>query len=790
MKRIIVVLCAFCLLSLLVNAQESAHHIINRYAGEVKPATPPTGHPRVYLRPDDVVSLRKRYEHQSPQTNLLRKWIKEEASYDTDGIVQDGQPLEATYRAYEANAFFYLIYQDKEKGLKAKRQVLNYFRTLQGGKYKRPAFTSRKKTYSIRGAALVYDWCYDLFTTGERAELIENVIRIAKSTEYGWPVVLPNGGIHHEYVTAHWAEEKHANMLAFGIACYDEDPHFYDLMAKDLYENFVPLRNFKNAGHKFEQGNFYSGRFIHELETTALITGMGADNPYTPDQAKVLHYRIYSLRPDGLVMPEGDGFMAKPFHGRQLPAYLIGAKIYKDPLLQWAAHSFLNKQKKGSWARTKYGAAMMLCWYDEKLVPAKLDTMPLTRYFPTPHGNMITRTGWGLDVNNPAADKNVAIIKLDMAEYNLGGHAHADAGNFSIYYKGPLAIDAGIYGADKKGKKFGGDIHSYYYTKTIAHNSLLIHDPDYVRRHGSNSGGQFVFPKWKTTGELEQMTRRTMILGHDFGPDPDKPEYSYLSGDLTRAYRSDDLDQPNKVKEVKRSFVVLNHFNEKNPASLIVFDRITSRSPDFKKTWLLHAQQKPLIEGTKQIVFHDDTKRGYRGKLVNETLLPAIENAEIKLIGGPGREFEVQGVDYPPKNPEEIDTKEGGRWRIELSPEEAGKTDLFLNVSQVMDSRNGAVELPVMKVEGEDFVGAAISDRLVLFSKEMQNISKKVRFEVPDIIGKYKVLITGLNTGEWMILTQGKKQRITVSKEAGTLYLPLGGGKYVLRPLQTSNDRK
>ena len=100
----------------------------------------------------------------------------------------------------------------------------------------------------------------------------------------------------------------------------------------------------------------------------------------------------------------------------------------------------------------------------------------------------------------------------------------------------------------------------------------------------------------------------------------------------------------------------------------------------FKKTWLLHSQNEPVIK--RNIVEFESTANGRNGKLHNDVLLPAIENQVIEKIGGPGKEYWVDG-----KNWGSVTQEDAGRWRIELSPKKASKSDNFLNIIQVMDAK-------------------------------------------------------------------------------------------------------
>ena len=153
-------------------------------------------------------------------------------------------------------------------------------------------------------------------------------------------------------------------------------------------------------------------------------------------------------------------------------------------------------------------------------------------------------------------------------EYNFVNHAHNDAGAFQIYYKGPLAIDAGIYQGSSGGNQGYNSPHNKnFFKRTIAHNSLLIYDPNEIfpsfnyggankSKFVANDGGQRLpGVEWHQASDLNDMLtgnfKTGKVLANGFGPNAQTPDYSYLKGDITDAYSS-------KVKEVKRSFVFLN----------------------------------------------------------------------------------------------------------------------------------------------------------------------------------------------------------------------------------------
>ena len=213
-----------------------------------------------------------------------------------------------------------------------------------------------------------------------------------------------------------------------------------------------------------------------------------------------------------------------------------------------------------------------------------------------------------------------------------------DAGAFQIYYKGALAIDSGLYSGSSG--KYGSPHCRNYYWRTIAHNSLLVYDPqeDFGRRGYGNDGGQRLAGGRREVRTVDMLLdpgrgyRTGKVLAHGFGPDLQMPSFTLLQGDITDAYSK-------KVQQVTRSFVFLNLGAGQVPVALIVFDRVVSSNPDFRKFWLLHTQEEPRVDGTSAVV--DCTQYDQQGRLTLDVLLPGADNQHLASIGGPGKEFWV-----------------------------------------------------------------------------------------------------------------------------------------------------
>ena len=385
---------------------------------------------------------------------------------------------------------------------------------------------------------------------------------------------------------------------------------------------------------------------------------------------------------------------------------------------------------------------------------------------------MVARTGW---------DHDAVIAEMKVNEYNFVNHQHLDAGAFQIYYQGALAMDSGLYSGSSG--QYGSPHCQNYYWRTIAHNSLLIYDPDEEwpqRRDGRptrNEGGQRMPNNRREAATLDVLLsegyKTGEVEGHWIGPDAHVPSFTYLKGDITEAYSQ-------KVKEVKRSFAFINLHNADVPAALIVFDRVVSADGAFKKCWLLHCMEEPEVDGNRFTVSR--TAPGERGKLVNTALLPEVDNLEMEAIGGPGKEFWVFGENFPnsPRGDRE-GSHELGAWRMQLSPKAPAELDCFLNVMQVMDRESGSPH-PVHILEGDGVVGARVADHAVLFSRSGKRLDESVSFDLPgpDVL---KILVTDLTEGTWQIWRDGEidAPAAEVAADAGVLCLEGPSGSYVLR---------
>lgn len=724
---------------------------------------PPNEHPRLYLRSHQVSELKDRLndtvlkETWETLQEMCEDWKPEEIP-EEKGWRFYVQQKGLTVRA-ELNALQYLVNGDEKLGRDAITSIID---TLETASYPHVGDVSRAIGRLMVAGSIVYDWCYDLMEEHEKQRYVKAFLRLAKEMECGYPPLKQNSVTGH---SSEWMIMR--DLISVGIAIYDEFPELYNFAAGRFFSKHLPVRNWFYPGHSYHQGSsYFNVRFSSDLFALWIFDRMGAGNVYHPAQQFILYDIIYKRRPDGQIMAGGDvNYARKKPKYYTLPMMLAGS-YYKDEYLNY---EFLKDTEIDS-----RSILFDLLWRDTKLGTKKPDDLPLTRFSGSPFGWMIARTRW---------DENSVIAEMKVNEYSFLNHQHQDAGVFQIYYKGPLAIDAGVYQGSSGG--YNSPHNKNYFKRTIAHNSLLVYDPDekfHSWGYGGNDKTKFVAndggqrlpgtdwsPPWDLEDLLNSDYKTGEILANGFGPGYQTPEYSYLKGDITEAYSS-------KVKELKRSFVFLNLEDEKIPAALIVFDKVVSANPNFKKYWLLHSIEEPEISGNKVTIKR--TKNGDSGMLVNTTLLPEQDNTEIVPVGGEGKEFWAFGTNYENEPRSGDPANERGAWRVEISPKEGELENHYLNVMQISDNKQKQLH-EIIPIKTNIVAGAHIANRVVTFSKSTELLNHPFKFLVQGS-GTYKIMLCDLAEGTWQVKKNGQVfiPAIPVSSNDGILYFEGTAGKY------------
>jgi hypothetical protein len=710
---------------------------------------PPVEHPRLFLREQHLNTIRKNAVH--PRLKPIWDHYVQAAE-----ILEIPSQLNAAKDMFLGNALLYLFEGKEANGRKA---IFAALEVLQ-----RTVFPLEKQDISrdignlMLMGAIVYDWCYPLSNENEKTQFIGHFERLAAMLETGYPPV------PQSTVTGHSGEAMlMRDMLGVGIAIYDEKPDMYNCACDIFFTDMVPARNYFYQSHTHHQGDSYgTTRYKWETFPLMIFDRMGFGNVYSDDHGQVPYYWIYIRRPDGLFIRGGDSYTSGDPNEPSLT---------KDTFFSYAASYYKNEHFQYQHLRMfghspSVDPILDLILVDPGVGVEPPDRLPLSRYFGHPAGSIVSRTGWGMGQDSPDV-----VAEMKAGAYYFANHQHLDAGHFQLYYKGDLAVDSGYY----QGVGYNSEHVRNYHRRTIAHNCMLVYDPEEkFPGNLANDGGQRMPNDRKELKQIQDLFEDNQIgevVAHYIGPDPYSPELSYLKSDLTLAYSS------NKVKEYYRSFVFFKTEDDLRPAIMVIMDRVVSVKAGFKKSWLLHSIEEPEIKGSTTVVRR--TEHPYNGKMANHTLLPIEDDLRIEKIGGIGKEFWVEGKNYPLKEPK----TEAGSWRVEVCPRHPSKENLFLNVMQVMDNLGGPEPVQPELIDAEHVVGCRLLGKVAIFSKSGRRLNEPFGFEITVNGEMFHIWLFDLTPGEWEVRSvaegnEGTLQRVITTD--GTLRLEGGGGSYSL----------
>ena len=221
----------------------------------------------------------------------------------------------------------------------------------------------------------------------------------------------------------------------------------------------------------------------------------------------------------------------------------------------------------GTLPRDRSPAGSRWCFDPRRLKPPS-EGLPPYKFFRM--GMAVVRSGW-----NIGPDSRDTLFTFMCRDYMLGWHCHQDANHFTLSRRGELAIDSGVYR--------GNSPHMYDYARrTIAHNSMLIYDPEEPlpaeRPHARRRAG---LPS-RRRRRLDAPTGLTQVAWKTYDTADFKTfgvgdAYYYMCGDATKAYNLKDFK---KCEQFTREIV---YIKEIDPPLIVIFDRVVATKPIVEK---------------------------------------------------------------------------------------------------------------------------------------------------------------------------------------------------------------
>jgi len=672
--------------------------------------------------------------------------------------------------------------------------------------------------------SLAFDWLYNYagFDTPLKDRIGLELLKAAERMMADQSLKDTHLAMYHNYPV------RYLTLAVFALIAIEGHPSLEARAAPlrahalEVFDHILDLTDFITPDGGYHESMDYQRITYAPLALLAELFRTAENNDPARRYTVFHHYTdtyLYKVLPDGTTARDDDNeFPYLQWEDNICLGYAINR--FKDPYAAWML-------RKSGWPSTdKWRIPItQFLWNDPDVVsrnPASTNEAELSRhYLFRGIGHLVMRDGFGADST---------WIQFNSGPY-LAKHDHLDQNHFVIYHKGYLATESGADYTDTESPHYLN-----YYRRTIAHNSMLVYKPGekfFWAENlwpAANDGGQRMDSSryWNTVRSREdfERTRDLWDTGRMEATDYVSGIYHYARGNATRAYH------PTKVQRFTREVTYAPGNNV-----LVVFDRVRSTDPTFKKVWLLHGVSEPRVVaaeagraigngGTEYANASVFTYEDGQGRLRVYSLLP--REREVVKRGGSGWEFWTPGDEFggawgTGKN-WPLEPAQGGplptdpylrkmwktfwgddfnrllpsntravvpaAWRVEVSPAKPAKEDFFLHVLEIGergDARSPRVEL----VDGSNLIGALVEGGMITLFATIEGPVTEGEVTIPDVETS-SLLITGLKPhGKYELQMTGGRANwrgglfngvpagsyIAAANGSGNMYLPFKGRK-------------
>lgn len=779
-------------------------------------------HPRIYLTPEYVETLRNFAKKQSEQwrrfTEGWRGIKKIKENFVSEGIIYGSDSIVPLALAYQVTG-------DKDYAKAAVVAMIGLF-----NKDFSPEGSFTKMSHlaeSMTQVAIGYDWLYDYLDSEHKRFIINKVNKymdIEKKAYLSYP----------------WHGHSQRHMVAIGLwgyASYGDNSRaqeFIDHARKERFDKILEgLNQLFGKGGALPGGSFYgsAGNILDYVE--AVYTATGEDlyslSPWFKDRLKFLLLSDYpgvfydnnrsghsNLRYNGTYGDAGGfpyrGYLIYEDGHRGRSTLADNMRIEKTRLIHHYSNESAAKQLQYSIIQRPtnhmsnpegYKTWQEFLWFNSH---QETEQPIALAHYASGMGIVMMRSDW---------TDGATWIFFKCGDIFSTSHQHWDQNSFSIFKKGDLAIKSGVYDGDGV-----SDHNVNYYSRTISSNSVLVYDPQevFISWRGThypnlvNDGGQKAYREknefedvddWKQYSELNDTGS---IIHYE-----DTPNYTYVCGDATNAYNNPRYGTPKvlwgkirvkndpKVSFFTRELVLLR------PDYIVIFDRVHSTNQSYIKKWLLHFLNKPSISGQEDTKAGDELSGGTvyigadtiiaragGGKLLVKALLPV--KRQIRLVGGRNfQDYWVFGRNIKPQRDASRWQQDYGEWRIEIEPTIVRKDDKFLNILYPCDSEEkNLIDSALIMSDNKTMIGAHIkgeknlSDWVIMFSKSKEGNIHRVNYSVNNSIA-LKHLLCNMKPGKnYEIRQNGTLLETKQASVQGLLYFEstlIGNDTFLIKEL-------
>ncbi len=591
----------------------------------------PSGHPRIFIRPEHLDSLR----------NLLKTSPPHKALYDrieafTDSLMEipistepdqlpDENASEILRRQlwrqqYEVArkwgqvldflGFCYMMSGEKKYAERAKEWLMTFASWDPEGTSSMSSMDEVAMPILLNGAR-AYDWIYDYLSDDERT-VIREMLRVRG--EQAWDVLQK---WHYQYKPYISHPTRLINyMVQVGVILHGEikEPDKWLGYVIPVLTTFYPPWGGRDGGYS-EGPSYWMMYFNYMLQSAyTMQVAMDVDILKTDFYRNDGWFKIYAYPYYGAMRPFADTGIGTYWPADKINLYRL-ATVFHNPYYRWRAEMSPPKGLPVSETIIPTGV-MSFFWLDEgpgHVKPKPPEGQPGARLF-----RDIGLVAFHEDLGNPME----TYFLLKSSPYGAWSHIYADQNAFYIQGFGePLAIQSGYY------PSYGCPHHRNWTWHSIAHNTVLVDGKGQKIRDRASKGKIIAF----RTG------------------DGSPGSVDYAAGDATEAY------------EGRLTRFIRNVYYER-PRRFLLIDELEAPKP-VRFDWLLHALNKMQIDAANNRLV---IRKG-RARLVVKFLSPA------KLIFSQTNKFTVPPGPLP--NPE---TFYPNQWHLTVSTVDKATAATFI----------------------------------------------------------------------------------------------------------------
>lgn len=566
------------------------------------------------------------------------------------------------------------------------------------------------------------DWCYDYLPSDLRAKVVQAFYSMNRA--FMDIFILSSAG--NSYVSSHNAWNCVFAMQNTLVLFHSEDLSFvqdenvlnwYTTLYNKWEKGFLPVYGYyRDDDGGWNWGVAYSlwslmDQFIL-FDNMLISTGKNYFKDLSWVRNSINQY-WYFIQPNNYCIHLGDGVTKLSLDN----AVYRHAEVFKDPRSMWLVQEY----SKPNYLTNTKSVYFKLLYKDFEQPNIEKPNLPLD-WWSDKVGLAVSRTNWQSDA---------VLLWFFNSPSKRAAHEHRDNNTFAIFYKSPLIIDAGHYDL------YNSSHYLNYYSRTIAHNTICVFDPNeqffYSGNLLSNDGGQIysnALQNYEDIFKSENQRGKWLLYGAN-------KNYAYYVADATLSYNQD------KLKNFVRKLFYYK------PNKVLVIDYLVLNNPNERKLepkWVAHFVNKPFINAEPVNIIVPEHIEEFPtsnylasngGAYISiRTLLP--ENNLVRLIGGEGYEYWVDGNNYPPVRDPDTIGGTPGKWRIEVLPnknEILSDTLLFLHLLNIGDNENFSAE----KFES-DISLAVLSDSIIFIFNKLNEINSKYHLIEYNKIGNFKLV--------------------------------------------------